>query len=194
MTPSNINTIFEQVAQELSAIEGQWSWRPNPPDWSVGGYLEEETSGVVLYARLDKSDKFRIRPDAPKDSRGQVPYVASKNPPLINVSISKNPSLIASDINRRLLPNWLPTYEQALAAIQESNQYESSTSQVAAEIAKIVGVQVSQREPRKVSFYRSPLPIFSETVGGAEVSGDSVKLELHLSHEDALALLRHMTR
>ena len=39
--------------------------------------------------------------------------------------------------------------------------------------------------PNTISFYSSPHPVFAESTSRAEISGDSVRLELVLAPEDA---------
>ena len=189
---------IDQLGRQVAATLG-CDWRPNPADWAPGGHLSDPESGVELYVGVAHRDRdmLTIRAVSPKDSRGQVPYVLSWADVSINVSMTKSPSQIAASVQRRLLPEWLPLYEKGLEAIEASNLHTSTTQQVAAQIAEIVGVsrgRVDREHPGRVSFYGSPHPIFQEGTSSAEVSGDSVTLELHLSPSDALAILRHMTR
>jgi hypothetical protein len=190
-----INTVFKAVASCLDDIHaGVWSWKPNPENWAPGGHLVDLQSGMSLYTRIAERGKpaYQVKGEFPKDSRGQLPYVASKGTPSINVSAAKPPARIAEDIARRLIPEWLPIFGQALDAINASNQYKSMVARTVATIIAITGGQAKRDHPHDVSFYRSPLPVFSERTSGAEVHGDDVTLTLVLSHEDAIELLKAM--
>ncbi len=190
---------LDRLGKEIAAsLGGSWTWRPNQPDWAPGGVLREVDDGVELYVGNTSGRKpsITIAAQPPKDSRGQVPHVASQSRPAISVSAAKRSEQIAWDIERRLLPEWLPIYEQALAAIAESNRHEEASTSAAAEIAAIVGVpiRVGGEARHKISFYGSPHPIFHETISGAEISGNEVHLDLSLSREDAIVLLRFLTQ
>jgi hypothetical protein len=190
---------FREVS---SLLDGDWFWKANPEGWATGGYITDRLSGMVLYAHLSHGaggkDQFHIYSQAPKDSRGQIPYEVSKSLPSINVSVTKMPSAIAKDIERRLLTAWVPLYTRAIARIDESNQYVETSLSIAEQIAKVVGVALHNRKPgdmhKYVSFERSPHPIFSGSTSSAEILGDSVKLRLVLAPEDALTILKLMTK
>jgi hypothetical protein len=186
---------FEQVARHLSILTGgDWSWRPNPPGWAVGGHLDDSSSpGMQLYAHLSskKAGTINISGSSPKDSRGQVPYILSRAKAEINVSSAKSPQTIAGDIQRRLLPEWQPQLAKGLEAIGLSNASEDATTRNIAEIVKITGGKVRDH---RVSFYGSPHAIFAERSSSADVGDDYVRLELELSPEDAFTLLRFMTK
>jgi hypothetical protein len=193
MEHDTINQMFEEVATHLA---GNWSWKPNPADWAPGGELHEYPSGIVLYVHnaQARNNVFSIRPQAPKDDRGQVPYVASKDLPSINISHDKSPYKIARDIERRLIPLWAPIYTQALEAIARSNEYHDTSVSVATELANIARVKAPPRGERgRISFYDSPFPIFAEKTSSAEVHGDEVTIELKLAPEDAITLLKYLT-
>jgi hypothetical protein len=191
-----VDRVFMEVA---GLLPGDWFWKPNPEGWAIGGHLCDRETGMSLYAHLPVGkDLYRIYPDAPKDTRGQIPYVVSKNLPGINVAAKKTPDAIAKDIDRRLMPEWVPLYRQAIEHIEKSNLYLEKSTSVAEEIAKVVGVELrrdrSGEMPGSISFYQSPHPIFAERTSSAEISGDSVRLELVLSADDAVALLKYMTK
>jgi hypothetical protein len=194
---AEIDRYFADVAAHMSsAYGGSWTFRPSPPDWNPGGRLVDEESGMVLYATIsqDKRESFQIKAEAPKDSRGQVPYVAEHGRPSINVSWHKGPETTAREVARRLVPEWLPTFQKALEQIERSDQHESSSTGLAAKIARTVGVRQSEHDAKnhRVRFYDSPRTIFAETGSDAEIRANEVTLTLVLSGEDALALLEYM--
>jgi len=181
-----LNNTFAQVARHL---QGAWSWQPNQPDWTPGGVLVDVT-GVALRARIsERPGTYKVYPEVPRDSRGQVPYVASQNLPSINVGMGRSPEQIAREIERRLLPAWLPILQEALEAIERSNVHQSTGESVARAIAGIAGVKLGARG-KDVSFYGSPHAVLDG--GGARVSGDAVELTLRLASGDALTLLRYL--
>jgi hypothetical protein len=154
---------------------------------------------MVLYAhRPSNLTVFHLYPVAPKDSRDQVPYDVSKNLPTINVGVTKTPTAIAKDIERRLLTVWEPRYKKALERIAESNEYVETSLSVVEKIAQVVGIPLPSRKPgdmhKRVSFDRSPHPIFSGLSSSAEILGDSVRLELVLAPDDAVTLLKFMVK
>jgi hypothetical protein len=190
-----INETFEAVADYLTrSYEGNFTWRPNRTDWAPGGNLVCESLAIELYVRNADRGKpmYTIRGVSPKDSRGQLPYVAQGADASINVSRGKTVSQVGDAILTRLLPEWIPLLEKILDAIEQSNQYEDTVASTGREIARIVGTKYDP-EHHRVSFYRSPHAILAETVGKAEVHGDDVNLELVLSHEDAISLLSYLT-
>ena len=107
----------------------------------------------------------------------------------IKVSGNKTGSQIAADIERRLLPRYLPQLERELAALSRHEEYEDRTAAIAQQIADLVHVK---REPREtdVHFYHSPYNIFRETLSGASVvDEDNVELTLRLDAKTSLKLL-----
>ena len=117
VTQTEVNEIFTHVA---GLIPGDWFWKPNPKGGDVGGHLNDRATGMSLYAHVDK-EQFHIYPQAPKDSRGQIPHSVSNNLPQINVSLAKPFAGFAKIIESRLLKVWEPRYQKALKRIAESN-------------------------------------------------------------------------
>lgn len=196
-THEQIDALMERVPSHLP---GRWLWKPNPSDWAPGGHLVEDESSRIpmeIYvgcARHNKPGMLHVSAVAPKDSQGQVPYVVSKDLPGINVSVAKTPAQVAQEIERRLLSLWEPFFVQALDTINRSNKHQDVVKNVMALIAEVVGVEVSRHDAdnHRVSFYRSPHPIFGETSSEAVVHGDDVSLTLQLSHSDAVTLLMYL--
>jgi hypothetical protein len=194
-----INEIFMVVA---GLLPGDWFWKQNPEGWATRGHLNDRASGMSLYVHLAQSGKnqFHVYPQAPKDSRGQIPYDVSKNLPDINISAAKPASAIAKDIERRLLAVWEPRYQKALERIAESNAYVETTLSIAEKIAEVVNVRLPNQKPgdahKRVSFEESTYPIFRGLSSCAEIEGygNVVKLELFLTPDDAVTLLKFMVK
>ena len=185
-----LTTLAEQVAE---ALPGSWSVKPFPEDWSrVGAYLVEEGRKAILilgesqeYSDRNKN-RLTVLTDYPKDREG---HMSSARRPKITISASKTGAQIAADIERRLLPEYLPILDRELASNARWNEHESATTELADRIARLVRVK---REPREtaVRFYDSPYGIFRATLSGAEVHGaNDVELTLRLGAADSLKLL-----
>lgn len=185
-----LTALAEQVAE---ALPGTWSVRPFPEDWGrAGAHLLEERRGAILalgesqeYSNRNKS-RLTVTTDYPRDHRNQI---SSAHRPKISVSASKTGAQIAADIERRLLPEYLPILDKELDSNRRWNEYEGKTTALAARIANVVKVK---REPREttVSFYHSPFGIFRDSMSEAKVVGDDeVELTLRLDGDATLKLL-----
>jgi hypothetical protein len=182
--------LLEQVAESLS---GEWDLKPYPVDWNWGGELSAAGSGAILNvapASYRDASRIVVRGDLPSDSKKQKPHVLSHDQqmPSITVSTVKTPHQIAQDVERRLMPRYLPLLEKASSMVSSYNTHYTRTQSTVQEIARLLRVKVGPDDER-VSFYHSPLPLFSENLGEAKVSGDDVTLELRLDRESALRVL-----
>lgn len=198
LTHDQFKSILPRVARSLREMTGNiWGVRHNPDDYAPGGMLHDTTSGMELYvqnAAYNKPTLMHVSAVAPKDKRGEVPHVVYNRRPSINVSLAKTPEQVAADVARRLLPEWQPLYEQALAQIREKDEGVRLTTSIASELARIGGGKADGTE---VSFYHSRYPIFAERLSKAKVwklDGIEVELELRLTPEEAAALLEYMVR
>jgi hypothetical protein len=186
-------TLGQQVA---SALPGTWTVTPFPEDWGrAGAYLRETESQAILilgesqeYSERNKN-KLSVQGDYPKDRDG---HMTSARRPKISVSGEKTGAQIARDVERRLLPEYLPILEKELAMNARWNESEDKAQDIAEQIARLVRVP---RQPREttVHFYKSPYNIFRETMSRADVVGDNeVEITLRLSGENALMLLNQV--
>jgi hypothetical protein len=182
--------LAEQVAEHLP---GDWDVMSFPADWSRhGAYLTEHKTQAILvlgesqeYSERNKQ-RLTVSTDYPKDRHGRM---SSAKRPKISVSALKSGEQIARDIERRLLPEYLPILDKELASNREWNVYENATTLIAAHIANLVKVT---RQPKEttVSFYHSPYNLFHETMSEAKVVGtDEVELSLRLDAETTLKVL-----
>jgi hypothetical protein len=140
-------------------------------------------------------DKLSISVDWPRDDNGQqVMSSYDARTPRINVSMSRRPGEIAKEIERRLLPDWLPMWEEAQRRIASSRRkHEGDTKSNAVRLAEIVGVDASEVDRNgRFSLYRSE--IFPESISDVKVSGDSVTLELHTYVAGAEEILKALVR
>ena len=196
MNPPISHTAFvELIAGVGEHLAGNWEIIPNPKEWPMGAHLKDPELHASLYFNHHEG-KIHVSTDLPRDAKGEIPYVEGygqlgKRMPSINISFSKTPQQIADDIERRLMPEYMDILMKALARIASSDAYHSKTEGFAGEIAKIVGVEA---KGNKVDFYRSNLPVFCETISRAEVHDDDVELDLRLSYEDTLKVLKLLSR
>jgi hypothetical protein len=183
-----------QLAEDIAeALPGQWDVEPFPEDWSrAGAYLIEPKTQAKLsvgesqeYSERNKQ-KLTVSTDYPRTHDGNT---SSARRPKISVSALKTGAQIARDIERRLLPEYLPLLEKEIASNESWREYEGKTTLIATHIANVVKVQ---RQPKEttVSFYRSPYNIFAQTMSEAKVvGGDEVELTLRLDPETTLKVL-----
>jgi hypothetical protein len=186
----DVTTLAEQVAEHL---DGEWEVAPFPDDWGrKGAWLRELGTGAILSLGESQEytdrfkDKLSVGTDYPKEhsERG-----FSTKRPKISVSASKTGVQIASDISRRLPPEYLPLLAKVMSDLAARQDYEATTSSIAGQIAGLVKVQHSPKSTT-VSFYHSPYEIFRETMSEAKVMDkNEVELSLRLSPRDALRLL-----
>ena len=185
----------EEFAQRIISVgellPGNWDFKTNPESWNFGSTLfdTERSLGIFFSLTRDKS-KIEISGVLPRNSEGQLAYIRHGEVlPRMAVSSSKMARQMARDIENRFLPVWLPRLGMMLQDIGQHEAYKTKTASIADQIAAVVKVAA---DGKKVSFYRSPYPVFSESLSGAEVHGDDVTLELNLPHESALELLKWM--
>ena len=185
--------LIEQVAEHLS---GQWTVDPFPGDWGRGGaWLREDRTGAILSIGESQiwADRHKnllaIGTDYPKERDGQS---SMQRRPRISVSASKSAQTIARDIERRLLPEYLPLLEKEISSTKARQSFEDKTTKIAKQIADLVHVKHKSRET-SVDFYHSPYKIFQETMSRAEVvSEDAVEITLRVGSREALMLLNQI--
>ena len=196
MTRTSWNIIVALVEEIARHLPGEWDLKPFPEDWGRrGGYLTELNTKAILvigdsqeYSERNKN-KLSVSTDYPKDNDGRP---SSARRPKISVSAAKSGKQIAQDIERRLLPEYLPILEKELATNKSWNEYENKTTNIASQIAKLVRVKRAPKETT-VSFYHSPYNIFRETMSEAKVVSDySIELTLRLDVATTMRLLNQL--
>ncbi len=176
-------------------LNGEWELKlPDDDNWHKWGSLLNHAEQIYLTFYVDSyRKKLWIGVELPKDSKGKPPYISHLGtPPKIGLSPDKPAELIVRDINRRLLPEYLPLLEQAKRLVAEADAYHNTVETVARQIATITRGTIGRDNPSHIDFYHSPLPVFHEQLNRAEVHSDDVKLELRLGHQDALDLLKYL--
>ena len=190
------NPIVFLAEQIAGFLPGEWTVKSFPEDWGrQGAYLTEHGSQAILaigesqeYSERNKQ-KLTVSTDYPKDHDGRQ---SSARRPKISVSALKSGKQIAGDIERRLLPEYLPILEKELTSNESWRKHESATTRLASVLADLVKVKRDPKET-KISFYHSPYNIFRETMSEAHVVGeDAVELTLRLDGETTLKVLNQL--
>lgn len=196
-TITSRDAFLSLVAQIAEILPGSWDVRPFPEAW--GADVNDPDTGASLYivtSTWKQADRIEVKSQLPQDSKGETPYVGlqyGQSMPAITVSGNKSAEQIARDIERRLMPAYLPLLERARKQIAETEEYYNRTETMARKIAALVGVKI-EKGAKKIDFYRSPLKIFNETMSGAEVHDQDVELTLRLDHDTALEILMELAR
>lgn len=185
-----IARLARDVAQYLGGV---WEVKPFPADWGRRGANIVDPNRQIMLSLGDSqeySDRGKMRltvsTDYPKDRHG---HMSSAKRPKISVSALKTGEQIARDIERRLLPIYLPILDKELTTNQPWNEYEGKTTLVATHIANIVRVKQKSKDTT-VSFYHSPYKILRNTMSEAKVVGENdVELTLRLDAETTLKTL-----
>jgi hypothetical protein len=182
--------LAEQVAE---ALPGAWDVKPFPEDWGrIGAWLTDPDNKAMLTIGETQSrhdGRLDVNTDYPRDSQGNSAY---EKRPKITVSDSKSGTQIAKDIERRLLPEYLPLLEKVLVRYRAADEFEDKTTSLAKQIANIVQVK---HDPKKttVSFYHSPYKLFQNTMSEASVlDGQEVELTLRLDTETTFKVLNQL--
>lgn len=189
------NKLICLVGDIAEALQGQWEMTPFPEDWGrLGAWLNETKTKAILSIGESQSARTHdtqldVSTDYPRDRQGNSAYEPR---PKISVSSSKSGSQIARDIERRLLPEYLPILEKVLKRYAASDEYEDKTSQIARQIASLVQVKLDPKSDA-ISFYHSPYKIFARTMSQAQpVDDDEVEITLRLDVNTSLKVLNQL--
>lgn len=186
-----LTLLAEQIAEHL---DGSWTVEPFPADWGrPGAWLRGERGEILSigptqeYARHNKN-QLDVGTDYPK-AHHEREFTTRR--PRISVSASKTGAQIASDITRRLLPDYLPLLEGVLTKLSQHLSFENETARVAALFADLAQVPAPRNNETTVSFYSSPYPVFHETQSEVRVvDPHEVELRLRLTPAEALEVLK----
>lgn len=186
--------LAEDIAKALSE-----DWTVKPSDASEGGWrvrMVRSTGGTVAVWRdRDHPDKVTLDgqfPDPPNGVRySDVQHLAPKHDAhRIRVNPSRGPVVIAREIERRLLPDYLP----ALATWEAHMQQKAAAFEAQQKMLRILA-DILNTKPRKGSRNDHPEYVewspFGQGVARFVVDkdGDGARLEsTHLSAEQAVAV------
>lgn len=192
--PTSQAAFHNLVASIGEALPGNWDLKPYGDDNWACTLFDMDSQAQLFFRPTEWKDakRIQIRGQLPKDSRGQEPYLPSlrvgQQMPSITVAGTKSAGQIARDIEHRLLPDYLPLLSEALERIAQSESHYNIVGATTTEIANLLGIEVKP-DANRVNFYHSPYPPFAENIGEAKVQDEDVTLELHLTHDTALAVL-----
>lgn len=200
MSPGLNRTNFEHLVQEVGEhLPGLWELNRNPADWNWGAKLTDHETCAILHLnargnyRSEGVTSMTVRGEVPKNARGESPYIGyGKSMTEINVAVSKSPGQIAKEIERRFMPAYMEILKGALDSIASSDTYHDKVNSVAKRIADLAGVPYETKNDGRVLFHHSSHEILTDS--NAKVYDNDVTLELSLSHENALDVLRFLIR
>ena len=144
------NTILASVI----AIKMGATWTPqkNVSWWGFG--IQERTTGKGLWFRYDDG-KWGIHCELPKDKRNLSPWVDEKKfpKPSCNVSANKTPDQIVKDIQRRILPEYEPLFNEVKRVNDLHNASYDHHDQVKKHVEETLGLtfRPDYHEPTKTS-------------------------------------------
>lgn len=122
---------------------------------------------------VEVTGRFPEDTDAHGHAIWSMPY--GKKTPSINVSLwKKTGEQIASDIRRRLFPEYEPLLEEALKRVKEHREYEKETEGAGERLAKLVGGKWNPKNGEVNLYHSRELP---EHLGDIKVSGEQVTFE-----------------
>jgi len=171
-------------------------WAADMAEGCVWASLRGPGEAHLLIGRIWRSDRLEISPRWPAGERGSV-YRPGKDYSVlpgrevaastITVSRSKTAAQIAKDIQRRLLPVYLPQLAEQVRRKQADQDYRSKTLALATELAAILPAEVRQDHNGTPHFSRH-----STGVGiSCDVYRDDVTIKLDsLTPEQARTILQ----
>lgn len=127
--------------------------------------------------------KLHISGAFPTTIKGEPGYYYGNSQSSINVSDSKTPKQIARDIERRLLPVYLPELEKAVDQVNTINLYHQKRMANIQKMAKYFGVEFKEDEEPSIWVYEKIKGLGSKIEAYGE---DTVEFELKLSPEVAI--------
>jgi hypothetical protein len=194
-----LSALTAEIAKELGA---PWKVRPLRPDrdeenyptrWIVNG------EGAELWVRIEEygAQKGRVKVSGSLHINGQFQTVYENgnraSVPDISVNPERGVAVIAKEIKRRLLPDYLRVLAFALAQADRHNQQTKARQQAIRELLALTGGEAPDFS-RDADRDRFHLP--GHRSGTVTVHYDgSVNLErLSVSREEAEYILRHLYR
>jgi len=154
-----------------------------PPDedmqWHRWAYLKKDYRSI----RILNGDehKLHISGDFPKSIKGEPSRYGSAID--INISASKTSEQMARDIERRLLPIYLPELEKAVNQVNQINRYHQKREANIQKMAEYFGVEFKEDKEPSIYVYKEIKGLGPRIVAQGE---DAIKFELELTPEMAI--------
>lgn len=199
LTKADFDKLLDLIARELPSGAYAWAVKPRRRDDDEYDRTEARMKyGTLVYRTLDdptgpeisvsadgygNEGKLSISGSFPTDYR---PYNESYS---ITVSHARGAKVIAKEIERRLLPKWLPKAHEALAKKAAWEAEKATRENLARAFAKYIGGKVEGRD--SFGFYLTDKN-YSRRIEG-KVSDNRVELTVsNLEPETARELLAYL--
>lgn len=168
-------TLPEFTAQVAALLPG-WHHKvaPDNNQWCTT-IINGKGAGLFLrYDRytFDGSSRLSIAGSYPVHNGHYYGPLNVKRPE-ITCAIKRGPAAVAKDIARRLIPKYLPLYEQAAKSAADSRAYETQGLDSLEQMATALGVTIPTHNGSRRRLYLTGSPS-----GDIETLGTSVHLEL----------------
>lgn len=178
---SNEREIGRQTAALVAECMDGWKVDTSESYDDYPGAYIDGPDGARLYLRLDwrNKDRVEITSSYPKNEARPTQFE-------IGVSRDRGPQVIAREIERRLLPKYLPELVKVRESIETHTRAAAARLELAEELMKVLpGASLDHDADRgrtKVSFYGRG----HEGYGNIEIyfSGDSASIKLHSAPAD----------
>ncbi len=193
--PQRLTDILPEIARLMGP---GWTVKPkaegNESDHWYGA-LSGPAGEQLSFGSNMHECKFSIRGSfEERDASGyhywSLPY--NKQTPSIGVADTKTPKAIVADIQRRLMPEYLPLLQENLERKASHEAHIAATRSTIEQLSKLVGAPVDAnpaKHPEEVDIYHSRA--FPEEIGDLKVSGTRVTFErFTVSVEEAEAMMR----
>lgn len=175
--------LSKKVAEGVAPLLGDgWTFKDDPNHWG-GTVLGPD--GADLFFRMD-GKRLQISGSYPHGTHQKVWGYEHHS---ITVSPDRSDEAIAKDIQRRLLPKYLPELANVLERLRLHDEGANAQAEVAKDLARVLGTTPGVGE---VSIYRSEHGIY----GRARIlhGGNAVNLDLNgLTPEQAHQILTIIT-
>lgn len=152
--------------------------------WNKRAYLKkaQQKIGISRNGGYQNTDKLHIFVDFPRTEKREMVHYGES--PSINVSETKTPEQIARDIERRLLPAYLPELEKALAQVEQINSRDQKRQANTQKMADYFGV-APQNDREQTIYVYDKIKGLGYKIAATE---DTVKFELEISPEMAIKI------
>jgi hypothetical protein len=117
-------------------------------DWRYLCFVRNGRKGLCFSIGDDRQNRDRlfISGEYPKDESGHDGVSYGEKPPKISVSLSKQNGQIASDIQRRFIPEYEALFRKAQERVDKTNEYARKRRGQIADIALYLGCDVPKED------------------------------------------------
>lgn len=191
------------VATELAKQTGKpWTPKTSEDDGTRGSSEIVNGNGATLHLGFERNhvfpdrDRVTVSGNLNVGKHGQWVTVYENghrlSSPSITVAFARGHEVIAKEIARRVLPEYLRVLELAKVQLQRENDYRTNVQNRLRTLAAITHDHLDfEKEPERsaYSFYESEGPS-----GTVQALSDSIDLKFHCSMKEAEYILRYLYR